>query len=749
MAEDQQGEEEAGAGFGTFAGVFTPTVLTILGVIMYLRTGWVVGNAGTRRHPASSSASRSSSSGATSLSIASITTNIRIGAGGAYSIISQSLGLEIGGAVGLPLFAAQALVVVLYIFGFRDGWLLIFPDHPAILVDLAAFAVLAILAYTSAGLTFRIQYVIMAAIAFSLVMVAASVFTGALDEPLTWVGRYPGAPETGFEGTSFWPVFAVFFPAATGILAGVNLSGDLADPRRSIPVGVLSAVAVGFVVYTALAVYFALAASPTELVQDYNILVDLALWGPAVLVGLLGATFSSALASMVGAPRILQAIAEHGIIPRGSFLARKVGGEPRNALLVTGVLVLAGLMLRDLNAIAALLTMFFLITYGMINLVLLLEQGLGLLSFRPGFRIPAVVPLVGALGCLGVMAVVNPIFSLLGVVVVALVWFYLGRRGIRPPYSDLRNGLLLRLSQWAAERITRPKGRYERSWRPHLLVPVEDPAALVDHLSLVRALGQPRGHVNLIGICAPETGDGLRSDLAQLAEDLGQDHVYTSTAVVEAEGFERGVVATMQALQSSFSIPNVVLLTLPGAEEPLAGPEVDDDRAPDEDGSADQALRTDHRAHRAARARRRPSRRQCPGRPGRTADRPVRRTRRLGLGDHRGPVELRPRGPGGLHRGAGVGDETGVRRADRRRVRARRRRTLPRRLRPSGADAGLGDHPRAHQRRGGGLAACRGPALHVFRLDAEPNLRRLRAREQEVDGPCLFVNDAGYESALA
>src|SRR5210317_303729 len=135
--------------FGTFGGVFTPTLLTILGVILYLRVGWVVGNAGLL--------------GAcliilvayviticTGLSMSSITTNIRIGSGGAYAIISQSLGLEVGGSLGIPRYVSQGLAVTMYIFGFREGWLGIFPDNNAFLVDILVFALLFGIAYISA-----------------------------------------------------------------------------------------------------------------------------------------------------------------------------------------------------------------------------------------------------------------------------------------------------------------------------------------------------------------------------------------------------------------------------------------------------------------------------------------------------------------------------------------------------------------------------------------------------------------------
>ena len=127
--------------FGTFSGVFTPTLFTILGVIMYLRQGWVVGNAGLLGAFAIILLSFTITS-FTALSLASITTNIRIGAGGAFSIISQSLGLEVGGSIGIPLFLSQALAVAMYIFGFRAGWLYIFPGHPPLLVVLSLHAYL-------------------------------------------------------------------------------------------------------------------------------------------------------------------------------------------------------------------------------------------------------------------------------------------------------------------------------------------------------------------------------------------------------------------------------------------------------------------------------------------------------------------------------------------------------------------------------------------------------------------------------
>ena len=553
--------------YGTFAGVFTPTLLTILGVIMFLRLGWVVGNAGLL--------------GAlliillsfvittfTALSLSSITTNIRIGGGGAFSIISQSLGLEVGGSIGIPLYIGQALAVVMYIFGFRAGWLWIFPDHPPIMVDLGAFALLFVIAYISAGLAFRVQYLIMAVVLSSLISVALAAYFGSMTEPITWWGAFPGSVEDGFSGIAFWGVFAVFFPAATGIMAGANMSGELKDPRRSIPFGTLAAIAISLAVYLALAFWLARTATPEELVVNYNVMIDRSAYGPLVLGGLLGATFSSALASIVGAPRILQALGEHNILPRGGWFAERSGsGEPRNAMIVTGVIVVFALMLRDLNAIAPLVTMFFLITYAMINVVVLIEQSLKLVSFRPLFRIPRIVPFVGAFGCLFAMFIVNPVFSLVAVVIVLAIHGHLIRRHLKAPFGDVRSGLFVAVAEWAAKKVYEMAASKERTWTANLLIPVEDPQDLRGTFNFIRDIAHPKGFIKILGISGDGDAERMRLRLPGLAEAFRGSGVSASWTVIDVGEFEDNVVAGMQALGGAFFKPSVIFLKLPGSSE--------------------------------------------------------------------------------------------------------------------------------------------------------------------------------------
>lgn len=549
--------------YGTFAGVFTPTLLTILGVIMYLRLPWVVGNAGLAKGLLVVGLAVAITA-LTGLSLSSIATNTRLGAGGPYAIISRSLGLEVGGSVGFPLYLSQALAVAMYIFGFREGWNWIFPKHPPLVVDFAVFAVVFAIAYVSAGLAFRIQYVVMAVIFASLVVVlgnpevwTADVAINPLESP------YRGAPETGFKGTDFWGVFAVFFPAATGILAGANMSGELRDPRRSIPLGTLSAIALSAVLYVVLAVWASRAGTTAELTSNYMVMVDKARFPPLVLAGVLGATFSSALSSLVGAPRILKALARDRLVPFHEGLqVTAANGEPRRAMLITGVIVLVGLLARNLNAMAPLITMFFLITYAVINVVMLVESSLGLVSFRPTLRLPRVVPLLGALGCLFAMFIVNPTFSLVawGLVVAGYLWMMQRRLG--KPGEDVRSGIFVAFAEWAASRVTALELGTARAWKPSFLVPVVDGAELRGEFKLLTDLCKPAGALKLLGI-ADQTSV---SDLSPRVEKLGQELrkvVFTTWSVIDSAGYVTGILAGLQALRGAFFRPNVLFLSVP------------------------------------------------------------------------------------------------------------------------------------------------------------------------------------------
>jgi len=557
--------------FDTFTGVFVPTLLTILGVIMYVRLGWVVGNAGLIGAWLLMALALGITV-CTGLSLSSIATNTRIGDGGPYAIMARSLGLEVGGSIGVPLYLTRPLGIAMYVFGFREGWLWVFPTHDPLLVDLGVFALLWGIAWKSADLAFRVQYLIMAVIGLSLISIAAGDPTFAEPaEGTQWFGDYPGFPENGFEGINFWAVFAVFFPATTGILAGANMSGELRNPRRAIPLGTLAAIGVSTVLYFALTFWAVRAGDPQELTSNYTLFMDKARWGNLVLAGLLGATASSALAGLVGGPRILLAIGRHKLLPGSDWLGRTADdGEPRNAMLLTGALTLVCLMVRDLNAIAPLVTMFFLITYGVLNFVVLLETQMGLVSFRPTLKVHSVFPLLGLLGSLLAMFIVSATFGLIALLLVAVTYTWMERRAgeaLDPEAWDVRSSVFVSVAEWAAERVMEVGNESPRAWKPNLLVPAADPETIRGEYQFLVDVTKPEGSVKLLGLTQGQAFGDLETRIATLGQAFREDGVRCTWSVVEEEEFGDGTIAALQALQSAFFRPNMLFLTLPALQD--------------------------------------------------------------------------------------------------------------------------------------------------------------------------------------
>lgn len=556
----------------TFAGVFTPTVLTILGVIMYLRLGQIVGNAGLigailiilLAHVITIT---------TALSVSSIVTNTRVGAGGAFAIISQSLGLEVGGAVGIPLFLAQGISIALYVTGFTIAWVSIFPGHPFELVGLIVFAGVVGIVMVSTQFASRTQYFILGVVVLSLISIFLASFPifgqpGLTETPVLW-GDF-NDPALG----DFWTSFAVFFPAVTGIMVGISLSGALENPRRAIPQGTMWAIAITLVIYLLLTYWLARVATPEEMLANETIMVEKALFDWAVLAGVLGATFSSALGSLVAAPRVMQALAQYGILPLSDFFTKETtGGEPRNAMYATAVVGLAALIFgfasTGLNAISEILTMFFLITYGMLNVVVLIEQTLAMVSFRPTIQIPRIVPFIGMTGCVFAMFIINPTFSLIAVVVVLGLYGYLVRQHLKTLHTDVRSGLFKAMVEWAMIRAQAMPTAPERTWKPTVLAPVTSSRELTGSYRFLWAMTAPQGRLHTLGIYPPGEREQV-NELEMVTQAFIDDGMFSQTTLLEEEDFTAGVRAATQMLRRAFFRPNILFLHLRPSSDPDA-----------------------------------------------------------------------------------------------------------------------------------------------------------------------------------
>lgn len=523
---------------GSFLGVFTPSILTILGVVLFLRAGWVVGQLGllsalavvVLAHVITIS---------TALSVSAIATNMRVGTGGAYFMISRSLGLELGGAIGIPLFLAQTFSLTLYSFGFAESLRLFWPDVPIRLVAAITVVVVSLASVRSAETALKLQLPIMAAIALAL----ASLFVGA------GLKSAESLPLTGGSGGNFWLVFAVFFPAVTGLMAGVSLSGDLEDPKKSIPRGTLTAVMVGFVVYLTVPIALAAAAAPQQLVDNTLIWFDVAIVPWLVIPGLLGAILSSAVGSILGAPRTLEALVDDGVVPR---LPERVFGRLRRDYLLhffATAVALAAVGLGELNAVAPVLTMFFLTTYGVINLVAGLELLSGSPFYRPAIKVPWLVSLTGAVGCVWVMGLINQTAAVVAVVVEILLYLGLRRKAIRASWGDLRYGALMSLARAVLLRI-RNLPVAPRNWRPNILVFAGDVARRTDLVRFAGWLNQGRGILTVSKVLVGERealADSLAREQEQLQGQLAAEDIVAFTEVEIVPAFEEGVIAIAQA----------------------------------------------------------------------------------------------------------------------------------------------------------------------------------------------------------
>nr|WKN37086.1 Na-K-Cl cotransporter [Tunicatimonas sp. TK19036] len=539
---------------GTFGGVFTPSLLTILGVIMYLRFGWVVGNVGLIGTLIIVTLSTSITF-LTALSIASIATDTQVKTGGAYYMISRSLGIEVGGAVGIPLFIAQALSVALYVIGFAESIVNVFPSLDMKLVGCGVTVAIGLLALFSTQATIRTQYFILAAIAISLISLV-------MGKPLeaTHVELW-GAPPQVSEG--FWRVFAVFFPAVTGIMAGVNLSGDLRNPAKSIPKGTFFAVGTGYLIYMALPIILAGRADAGTLIDDPLIMRRISYWGNGILLGVWGATLSSAVGSILGAPRILQALAKDGVLPHSfRWLGRENGPSniPRAGTIFTMILAIIAVILGDLDLIAPILTMFFLTTYGVLNIAAGVERLLGSPSFRPSFRVHWFFSLLGALGCIAVMFLINPLATLIAILFVAVIFVWLKRRGLRTAWGDVRRGLWMALTRTALLSIDHTPD--PKNWRPHLLVLSGAPTRRWHLIELAYAITQGKSLLTVATVLKANdvTFDRIKSLESNIRDYLEGRGVESFVRVTADEDPFVGSTRLIQTYGLGALVPNTIVL---------------------------------------------------------------------------------------------------------------------------------------------------------------------------------------------
>lgn len=464
------------ANFGTLP-VFMTAISTILGAILFLRFGYAVGHVGflgvvgilVIGHLVTIP---------TALAVAEIATNQKVQGGGAYYIISRSFGFNIGAAIGITLFLSQAISVAFYIIAFGEAfdpvidwigskWGLLITDKR--LITIPTMGLLSLLVLTrGANLGMRALY-------FVVGLLFTSIIFFLLGKPLA--EGYELNLTAKIEGPDpFFYVFTIIFPAFTGLAAGLGLSGDLKNPKKSIPLGTILATIVGILVYLLVAMKLASSASPEDLTSDQLIMERIAIWGPIIPIGLAAASLSSALGSILVAPRTLQAIGADQIFP-SRFINRWTGkgvkgsNEPVNGSWITIVIGFVFIAIGDIDSVARIISMFFMITYGAICLISFLEHFAADPSYRPIFKSRWYISAIGAIAAFYLIFRMNLPYATISILIMALFFIVIHRynkehRGL----AKLFQGVIFQMSrqlQVFAQRVNREEKKL--SWRPFII----------------------------------------------------------------------------------------------------------------------------------------------------------------------------------------------------------------------------------------------------------------------------------------
>ncbi|MFK7802226.1 MAG: amino acid permease [Anaerolineae bacterium] len=534
------------AGFGTFAGVFTPNVLTILGLILFLKIGFVTAHTGMW-HALIIVLIANGISLLTGLSLSAIATSMDVKAGGNYYLLSRSLGLEAGGAIGIPLYLSQAISVAFYIIGFTESaqtiaWFQQF--DPRLISSVIAIVFIGI-AWIGADFAIKIQFGILAVLVAALVSFFAGGWT-TISEPIL-------SPAYTDEIT-FWVAFAIFFPAVTGITVGTSMSGDLKDPDKSIPSGTIWSILVTAVIYVGVVIWFSFhAPDRNELITNSMAIQSISIFPPLIIAGVWASTLSSALGSIVAAPRSLQAIGKDEIVP--SWMASNLGhaSEPRMAILLTGAIALVVIMLGDLNAVAPIISMFFLNTYGITNLAAGIEKLVENPSYRPRFNIPWYWSLIGAIGCYATMFLINWIATILAIVISIGLYLYIQRQQVNRTWGDVRTGIWLAFARYALLKLE-TKTVASKNWRPNLMVFSGQPAKRLPLAQAANWLSRGKGIITFFQIIVQdidngrEDAQGMRQTALSLIKKFIQENGLQAFAEAEVvPDFQEGVLTIAQA----------------------------------------------------------------------------------------------------------------------------------------------------------------------------------------------------------
>ncbi len=582
------GVTESNRRFGT-APVYFTAVSTILGAILFLRFGFAVGTLGfwgtlliiLMGHAVTIP---------TALAISELATNKKVEGGGEYFIISRSFGLNIGATIGIALFLSQAISVAFYIIAFTEAFEFLFNffkerlslELPRQVISLPVTVGLGIVILRKgAGTGMRMLYIVVAILFISLLM----FFLG---KPTAGGPAGSGLPIRDMRNMSdFFVVFAIVFPAFTGMTAGVGLSGDLRNPAKAIPVGTILATITGMIIYIFVIYKLVISASATEMLEDQLIMGKIAIGGAFIIpLGLAASTLSSALGSVLVAPRTLQALAIDTSFPskrlnRWLAASRRSDGEPVNATLITMIIAILFVTVGNVNAVAEIISMFFLVTYGSLCLISFLNHFGSSPSYRPSFRSRWYLSLTGFVFAVIIMFRINTLYALTASLLIILIYTYVNhyhksRTGLESLFANVLFQVNRNLQVYLQKSESKRK---EKEWRPGVICISKDSFRRERAFRLLNWLSYSYGFSTYLhridGYYSRATSQQAAEELERLIEiyDTSNNHVYVDTII--SPSYTSAIVQAIQVPGISGMENNMVVFEY-DKENPEGLPEIID-----------------------------------------------------------------------------------------------------------------------------------------------------------------------------
>eukprot|EP00792_Barthelona_sp_PAP020_P010470 TRINITY_DN389_c0_g1_i1.p1 TRINITY_DN389_c0_g1~~TRINITY_DN389_c0_g1_i1.p1 ORF type:complete len:885 (+),score=193.14 TRINITY_DN389_c0_g1_i1:57-2711(+) len=562
--------------FGTFT-VFVRCLLGIWGVILFLRLNYCTGTAGAP-NITGIAVFAFIVTFITTLSLATLASNGEVEGGGAYFMLSRNLGPELGGAIGIVFYIANAVGVALHTFGFAETFASLIPGFTGSAIwDQRVICMVAITCQLFIAL-FGLEYVVKLQNVLLVILILAigSFVTGVFTVNTPGVGpsmdNLSSIMAARWGAESLQSIFGIYFPAASGLMAGSNISGELKDPQKSIALGTMWAVIAANLTYFFLIWFGAWTIKSDVLIGNSLIMADASIFPPLVLGGIISATLSSAIASLDGAPRVLQALASDRIFSFLNPFAKLSNGEPVRAYILTYSIAIFTVIIGDLNILAPIISNFFLISYGLINYAAFTGYMSKSVSWRPSWKLyNPYLSLFGAILCIGSMFYMNLTMSLFSLLLLLILYIIVHFQN-----PDVNWGTVVEAKTYIDAILSSLKLQalpsHVKTYRPQYLVLCGNPSERSHLIAFVRTLWKGMGATIVANVVVkPDLKPSehfatiaARQQLEReiLTQYLIEEDIKAFGEAVVADSLRSGVQSLLQSAGIGGMRPNVVVLGL-------------------------------------------------------------------------------------------------------------------------------------------------------------------------------------------